>query len=130
MKMMYPGRSRLQRLGITVGGALLIGAGSINACPSATADDVGYLINTLTRPGYNFPNGAAALDYGHGICDKVAGGRAFPSVIADVRADLNTADDFQATYLVSQAVDELCPAQIWQLRRSAAGYQPPPGVNP
>ncbi len=25
-------------------------------------------------------------------------------------------------YLINQAVNELCPAQIWQLRQSAAGY--------
>lgn len=98
--------------------------------PTAAADDTGYLINTLTRPGYNFPNAAAALDYGHGICDMVSEGRAFPLIMADVRADLNTSDDYQATYLVSQAVDELCPAQIWQLRSSAAHYKPPLGVNP
>lgn len=109
---------------------MLIGAGAIGACPSAAADDVGYLINTLTRPGYNFPNAAAALDYGHQICDKVSGERSFSAISADVRADLNTTDDYQVTYLISQAVDELCPAQIWQLRNSAAGYRPPPGVNP
>ena len=26
----------------------------------------------------------------------------------------NTSDDYQAPYLISQAVNELCPAQIWQ----------------
>lgn len=107
-----------------------MGAVSVSACPSAAADDVGYLINTLTRPGYNFPHAAAALEYGRGICDKVSAGRSFPAIMADVRADLNTNDDYQATYLVSQAVDELCPAEIWQLRSSAAHYQSPPGVNP
>jgi len=35
------------------------------------------------------------------------------------------ADYYQASYLIAQAVGELCQAQIWQLRRSAAGYQPP-----
>src|SRR6476660_8529176 len=28
-------------------------------------------------------------------------------------------------YLINQAVNELCPAQIWQLRQSAAGYTLP-----
>jgi hypothetical protein len=31
--------------------------------------------------------------------------------------------------LISQAVNELCPAQIWQLRNSAAHYRPPPAVG-
>jgi hypothetical protein len=50
--------------------------------------------------------------------------------MADVRADFNTSDDFQASYLISQAVNELCPAMIWQLRNTAAHYQSPPGVTP
>jgi hypothetical protein len=29
------------------------------------------------------------------------------------------------SYLLSQAAQELCPAQIWQLRQSAVGYRPP-----
>ena len=96
----------------------------------ARADAVAYLVNVYMRPGYNFPNADAALSYGYGICDKVAAGRAFPQVMADVRADFNTSDDYQASYLISQSVNELCPAQIWQLRNSAAHYQSPPGVSP
>ncbi len=98
--------------------------------PCARADVVAYLVNVHVRPGYNFPNGDVALSYGYGICDKVAAGRGFPHVMADVRADFNTSDDFQASYLISQAVNELCPAQIWQLRNSAEHYQSPPGVTP
>jgi hypothetical protein len=30
--------------------------------------------------------------------------------MGDVKADFQTADEFQASYLVSQAVNELCPA--------------------
>jgi len=93
-------------------------------------DVVAYLVNVHVRPGYNFPNADAALSYGYGICDKVAAGRAFPDLMADVRADFNTSDDYQAMYLISQAVNELCPAQIWQLRNSAAHYQTPPGATP
>ena len=37
----------------------------------------------------------------------------------------STSDEYQAAYLINQAVGELCPAQIWQLRQSAAGYVPP-----
>jgi hypothetical protein len=33
--------------------------------------------------------------------------------------------DYQASYLITQAVNELCPALIWQLRNSATNYRPP-----
>ena len=108
----------------------LFGVATLAASPCARADVVAYLVNVHVRPGYNFPDADAALSYGYGICDKVAAGRGFPEVMADVRADFNTSDDFQASYLISQAVNELCPAQIWQLRNSAAHYQSPPGVMP
>jgi len=46
-------------------------------------------------------------------------------VMGDVKADFNTSDEFQASYLISQAVNELCPELIWQLRNSAGRYRPP-----
>jgi hypothetical protein len=46
--------------------------------------------------------------------------------MGDIKADFNTSDDYQASYLISQAVNELCPALIWRLRNSAAHYRPPP----
>jgi hypothetical protein len=94
--------------------------------PAVRADAVAYLVNVTVRPGYNFPNADAALDYGHGICDKVSAGRGYAQVMGDVKADFNTSDEYQASYLISQAVNERCPAQIWQLRNSAAHYRPPP----
>jgi len=121
-------RSRLAR--VVVVSAAVFGVATVAASPGARADVVAYLVNVHVRPGYNFPNADAALSYGYGICDKVAAGRGFPEVMADVRADFNTSDDYQASYLISQAVNELCPAQIWALRNSAAHYQPPPGVTP
>ncbi|HZN84479.1 MAG TPA: DUF732 domain-containing protein [Mycobacterium sp.] len=110
--------------------AATLSAATLGLAPNARADVVAYLVNVHVRPGYNFPNADAALGYGYGICDKVAAGRGFPDVMADVRADFNTSDDYQASYLISQAVNELCPAQIWQVRNSAAHYQSPPGVTP
>lgn len=100
------------------------------SAPVSHADATAYLIGVTVRPGYNFPNSDAALGYGYGICDKVAAGQPFAQVMGDVRGDFNTDDDYQASYLISQAVNELCPAQIWQLRKSAAHYQSPPGVHP
>ncbi|WP_036421805.1 DUF732 domain-containing protein [Mycobacterium sp. 360MFTsu5.1] len=103
---------------------------AVLAPAAAHADATAYLIGVTVRPGYNFPNADAALGYGYGICDKVAGGQPFAQVMGDVRGDFNTDDDYQASYLISQAVNELCPGQIWQLRNSAAHYQSPPGVHP
>ena len=100
------------------------------SAPTAHADATAYLIGVTVRPGYNFPNADAALGYGYGICDKVAAGQPFAQVMGDVRGDFNTDDDYQASYLIAQAVNELCPAQISQLRTSAAHYQSPPGVHP
>lgn len=93
---------------------------------TATADSVGYLVNVTVRPGYNFPNPDAALSYGYGLCDQIAAGTSFNQLVNTVKSDFNTGDDFQATYLLSQASQELCPAQIWQLRQSAAGWVPSP----
>jgi Protein of unknown function (DUF732) len=110
--------------------AALFSVATVAVTPNARADVVAYLVNVHVRPGYNFPNADAALSYGYGICDKVAAGRGFPQVMDDVRADFNTSDDYQASYLISQAVNELCPGLIWQLRNSAAHYRSPPGVTP
>ncbi len=94
------------------------------AATSAQADAVAYLVNVTVRPGYNFPNADAALAYGHGICNKVASGRGYADLISDVKADFTTSDEYQAVYLINQAVNELCPALIWQLRNSAVHYRP------
>jgi hypothetical protein len=104
----------------------LLSVTTLGVAPFARADVVAYLVNVHVRPGYNFPNAQAALDYGYGICDKVSQGRPFPQLMGDVKADFNTSDEYQASYLISQATNELCPALIWQLRNSAAHYQPPP----
>jgi hypothetical protein len=108
-------------------GAIALGIATAGLAPCARADVVAYLVNVTVRPGYNFPNAQAALDYGYGVCDKVSGGRPFPDLMGNVKADFNTSDEYQASYLISQAVNELCPALIWQLRNSAAHYRPQPG---
>ncbi len=102
----------------------VLGSTAIIASAPAQADAVAYLVNVTVRPGYNFPNAESALDYGNAICDKVATGRGYADLVGDVKADFNTSDEFQASYLISQAVGELCPALIWQLRNSAANYRP------
>ena len=103
--------------------------GTITAAAPARADPVAYLVNVTVRPGYNFANADAALDYGLDVCGKVEQGRSYSQLVGDVWADFNTTDEFQASYLINQAVNELCPALIWQLRNSAAHYRPADGTN-
>ncbi|MGV0603490.1 DUF732 domain-containing protein [Mycolicibacterium sp. XJ1904] len=98
------------------------GAAALVSAPTANADAVAYLVNVHVRPGYNFPNADAALGYGRTICDRVAGKMSYGQLVDQVTADFHTTDKYQGAYLINQAVNELCPAQIWQLRQSAAGY--------
>jgi hypothetical protein len=113
---------KLRQIVLPVAAALLALGGFVLPAPSASADAVAYLVNVTVRPGYNFANADQALAYGHGVCDKIAAGRPYAQLVGDIKNDFNTADEFQASYLVTQSANELCPAQIWQLRKSAAGY--------
>jgi hypothetical protein len=133
---MLPGRAVFHRppimssMGVFVACAAVAGAATLTLAPCARADVVAYLVNVHVRPGYNFPNADAALGYGYGICDKVSAGRTtYAQVMGEVKADFATSDEYQASYLISQAVNELCPAQIWQLRNSAAYYRPPTALG-
>ena len=103
--------------------AALFCAGAVLAgTPTASADAVAYLVNVTVRPVYPFANADQALAYGQGICDNIAQGRSYAQLVGDIKGDFNTFDEFSASYLISQAANELCPAEIWQLRNSAAGY--------
>ena len=44
--------------------------------------------------------------------------------MGDVKSDFSTSDEYQASYVITQAVNELCPAQIWTLRISVGGLPP------
>jgi Protein of unknown function (DUF732) len=92
---------------------------------AAPAPEVEYTYDVMVRRHYNFANPNEAINYGHGICDKVSRGDSYAQVMADVKNDVIPNDEFAANYLVSYAVNLLCPAQIWQLRDSAAHYRPP-----
>lgn len=116
----------MKRLFSSVGFAALFAVVMVGA-PVAEADDIGYLVNVTVRPGYNFANADQALTYGHGVCEMIAAGRSYGQLVGDIKSDFNTSDEFQASYLISQSAQELCPAQIWQLRNSAAGYIGTPG---
>ena len=95
---------------------------------AAPAPEVEYVYDVMVRRHYNFPNNDA-VSYGYGICDKVSRGEGYAQVMGEVKGDVVPNDEFAANYLVSYAVNLLCPAQIWQLRNSAAHYQPPPGED-
>lgn len=97
---------------------------SVLSSPVAQADNVGYLVNVTMRPGYHFAGPDDALAYGLGLCDDIGAGHPYTAMIDKVKTDQQTGDEFQAEYLINQAAQELCPAQIWQLRQSAGGYQP------
>ena len=114
--------------------ASLVKVAALAACAAAVgvataqparADSVGYLVNVTVRPGYNFANADAAVSYGYGLCDQIGSGVSYAQLVNTIKSDFATSDEFQASYLLSQASQELCPAQIWQLRQSAAGYVPP-----
>jgi Protein of unknown function (DUF732) len=103
------------------GGAAQTGAPRAQAAPDPQVE---YLYDVAGRRHYDFPSNDA-LGYGHGICDKVTRGESYAQVMGDVKSDVTPNDEFAANYLVSYAVNLLCPAQIWQLRNSAAHYRPP-----
>jgi Protein of unknown function (DUF732) len=110
-------------------GVIAMGGTAQTLAPPAhakPAPEVEYIYNVLGRRQYTFPNNDA-VGYGYGICDKVTGGEPYAQVMGDVKNDVRPNDEFSANYLVSYAVDLLCPAQIYQLRNSAQGYRPPPG---
>jgi hypothetical protein len=98
---------------------------TVSGTPRARADSVAYLIDVTVRPGYNFANADAALGYGYQLCDRVAADRRYTDLVGDVKSDFATSDEFQASYLIDKAINELCPAQIWKLRNSAAHYRLP-----
>ena len=112
--------------------AAAIGAGMQGLAPrahAAPAPEVEYVYDVMVRRHYNFANPGDAINYGHGICDKVSRGEGYAQVMGGVKSDIVPNDEFAANYLVSYAVNLLCPAQIWQLRNSAAHYQPPADEN-
>jgi hypothetical protein len=102
-----------------------IGLAAVVQSAPAGADQIGYLVNVTVRPGYNFANAQAALDYGYGLCGRVESGQSFGEMAGVIKSDFHTSDEQMVSYLLSQATQELCPAQIWQLRRSAVGYRAP-----
>jgi hypothetical protein len=112
--------------------AAAIGATTQGLAPlahAAPAPEVEYVYDVMVRRHYNFSNSGDAINYGYGICEKVSRGEGYAQVMGDVKNDVVPNDELSANYLVSYAVNVLCPAQIWQLRNSAAHYQPSADEN-
>ena len=100
--------------------------GPASAAHAVPAPDIEFIYDTTVRKQYSFANTAEAIGYAHGICDKITGGTSYARVISDVKNDVLPNDEYSANYLISNAVNIYCPAQLWQLRNSAGGYVPPP----
>jgi hypothetical protein len=96
---------------------------------AAPAPEVEYVYDVTVRRHYGFPNNDA-IAYGYTICDKVRRNEGYGQVMGEVKSDVTPSDEFAATYLVSYAVNLLCPDLLWQLRNSAGGYQPPHELPP
>jgi hypothetical protein len=117
-------RRRSVVAGIAIASAL--GAAAVTLAPPALAvpgPEVEYTYNVVVRRHFDFPNNDA-IGYGFAICDKVGRNLSYSEVMGDVKRDVFPNDEQAANYVVSYAVGILCPAQIAQLRNSAAGYQP------
>lgn len=124
----------IRRLGWTLSipfavGVQFIALSALTLVPrahAAPAPEVEYLYDITVRRQYSFANADDAINYAHGICDKVRHGASYAHVMGDVKNDVRPNDEYAANYLISYAVNLLCPAQLWQLRNSAANYVPPP----
>ncbi|MCH9642987.1 MAG: DUF732 domain-containing protein [Actinomycetia bacterium] len=101
----------------------VMSVGGLAGAQTASADDLGYLVNIFQVRGINFPDPGAAVAYGQTICMRVGGDMSYVELMNQVKAEVGLSE-FLAGYLISQAAEELCPEQIWQLRNSAAGYTP------
>ena len=109
-------------VGATFGG-LLTAPPRAHAVP---APEVEFIYDITVRRQYSFASAAEAINYAHGICDKLSNGASYAQVMGDVKNDVRPNDEYAANYLVSNAVNIFCPAQLWQLRNSAGNYVPPP----
>ena len=104
-------------------GAVLTAMPRAHAVP---APEVEFIYDITVRRQYSFASAADAINYAHGICDKLTNGASYAQVMGDVKNHVRPNDEYAANYLVSNAVNIFCPAQLWQLRNSAGGYVAPP----
>lgn len=108
--------------GATVGSVLT----PVPRAHAVPAPEIEFIYDITVRRQYSFGSAADAINYAHGICDKLTNGAGYAQVMADAKNDVRPNDEYAANYLVSNAVNIFCPAQLWQLRNSAGNYVPPP----
>jgi hypothetical protein len=106
--------------------AATLTGGATPLAHAVPAPDIEFIYDTTVRKQYSFANTADAISYAHGICDKITGGTSYAQVIGDVKNDVLPNNEYSANYLISNAVNIYCPAQLWRLRNSTGGYVPPP----
>ena len=108
------------------GATATLTCGATSLAHAVPAPDIEFIYDTTVRKQYSFANTADAISYAHGICDKITGGAGYARILGDVKKDVLPNDEYSANYLISNAVNIYCPAQLWQLRNTAGGYVPPP----
>src|SRR5882757_6324264 len=86
--------------------AATLSGGATPVAHAVPAPDIEFIYDTTVRKQYSFANTADTISY--------------------VKNDVLPNDEYSANYLISNAVNIYCPAQVWQLRNSAGGYVPPP----
>jgi hypothetical protein len=79
---------------------------------------IGYLLNVTIRPGYRFasPGGSRCSLGGH--LPPHRKGQPYSRVVSEVKTDLGAADDYMASNVIAQAVQDIYPVLTWQLRGS------------
>ncbi|HVQ99008.1 MAG TPA: DUF732 domain-containing protein [Mycobacterium sp.] len=121
-----------RRLQIPAATAAAAGSIVLTVAPgayAAPAPEVEYVYDVMVRRHYSFTDPADAVRYGHTICDAVGRGDSYAHVMDQTKGQVTPNDEFAANYLISYAVNLLCPELIWQLRNSAAGYRPAVPAN-
>lgn len=71
------------------------------------------------RPGYTFANADQAVEYGHGICDKIAQGTSYAAAVGDVKAEFNS----EARQRTKPALKASCKPARWARRSRPLEWQ-------
>jgi hypothetical protein len=79
---------------------------------------IGYLRNVTIRSGYRFASPEEAVAHGEDICTPHREGQPSSGVVSEVKTDLGAADDYLASNVIAQAVQDIYPVLTWRLRGS------------
>ncbi len=93
----------------TLTGGGLLGAISLACAPNASGAGGGLSPERYCAARLQLRQRDEALRYGYGICDGVAKQRSYAEIINGIKADFATPDEYQASYLTSQAVKRFDP---------------------